>query len=87
MNNKSILKKIKSKYIYKIIFDYINNENFKFKLFNYSKYFKNILGLKLFDYKEKYFNSLDININEYFCNDFFELPMTKPIFKELLENI
>ena len=86
MNNKSILKKIKSKYIYKIIFDYINNENFKFKLFNYSKYFQNILGLKLFDYKEKFFDNLDINLNEYFYNDSYELPITKPLFKEMLEN-
>jgi len=86
MNNKSILKKIKSKYIYKIIFDYINDENFKFKLFNYSKYFQNILGLKLFDYKEKYFDNLDINLNEYFYNDSCEQLLNKSLFKEKLES-
>ena len=85
MNNKSLLKKIKSKYIYKIIFDYIDNENFKFKLFNYSKYFQNILILKLFDYKEKYFDNLDINLNEYFYNDYYKL-LSKSLFKEKLEH-
>ena len=85
MNNKYILKKIKSKYIYELIFDYIKNENFKFKLFNYSKYFQNILGLKLFDYKEKFFDNLDINLNDYIyidsCQFFF-----KKTLKEKLEN-
>jgi len=86
MNNKSILKRIKSKYIYKIIFDYINNENFKLKLFNYSKYFQNILGLKLFDYKEKFFDNLDINLNDYFYKDSCKIPMKKPLLKQMLEN-
>ena len=86
MNNKSILKRIKSKYIYKIIFDYINNENFKLKLFNYSKYFQNILGLKLFDYKEKFFDNLDINLNEYFYKDSGKFPMQKPLLKQMLES-
>ena len=86
MNNKSILKRIKSKYIYKIIFDYINNDNFKLKLFNYSKYFQNILGLKLFDYKEKFFDNLDINLNEYFYKDSCKFPIKKSILKVMLES-
>ena len=85
MNNKYILKKIKSKYIYELIFDYIKNENFKFKLFNYSKYFQNILGIKLFDYKEKYFDNLDINLNNYIYIDSYE-SFFKNTLKEKLEN-
>ena len=89
MNNKYILKKIKSKYIYELIFDYIKNENFKFKLFNYSKYFQNILGLKLFDYKEKFFDNLDINLNDYIyidsCQFFFKKTLKEKLVKELLK--
>jgi len=85
MNNKSLLKKIKSKYIYKIIFDYIDNENFKFKIFNYSKYFQNILGLKLFDYKEKFVDNLKINLDDYIYNTSDELFLKKTL-KEKLEN-
>ena len=85
MNNKYILKKIKSKYIYEIIFDYIKHENFKYKLFNYSKYFQNILGLKLIDYKEKFVDNLDINLNDYIYIDSRELFFKKTL-KEKLEN-
>ena len=89
MCKKSILKKIKSKYIYKIIFDYINNENFKFKLFNYSKYFQNILGLNLFDYKVKFVDNLNINLNEYIYNAssplFLKETLKEKLEKELLK--
>ena len=89
MNKKSILKRIKSKYIYNIIFDYINNENFKLKLFNYSKYFQNILGLNLFDYKEKFVDNLNINLNDYIyidsCALFLKEALKEKLEKELLK--
>ena len=47
------LSKIKSKYICKIIFN-LAYDNLKYKLFNHSKHFQEMLGIKLIDYKEKY---------------------------------
>ena len=55
-------------------------------VFNCSKYFQNLLGLKLFDYKEKFFDNLDINLNEYFYKDSGKFPIKKPLLKEMLEN-
>ena len=49
----SIFEKIKSIYIQKILFDFIKNENFKFKLFLYSKYFQKKFELERVDFKEK----------------------------------
>ena len=60
------LKKIKSKFILKKIFDYINDKNYEYKLFAYSKYFQEIFDIKLFDYKEKYYNKLGIKFDSYF---------------------
>lgn len=60
------LKKIKSKFILKKIFDYINDKNYEYKLFAYSKYFQKIFDIKLFDYKEKYYNKLGIKFDSYF---------------------
>ena len=53
MNNKSLLKRIKSKYTLILLFEYIKYTNLKFKWFNYSKFFQNKLGLTLFDYQER----------------------------------
>ena len=61
-----LLNKIKSKYICKMIFD-ITYENFKYKLFNYSKHFQEILEIKLTDYKEKYWAKKGIKLGDYLC--------------------
>ena len=56
---------IKSKYIYDIIFSYINDENFKYKLFKYSKENQSKISINLTDYKNIYYNSLDFNLDDY----------------------
>ena len=65
MNKQRKLEKIKSSYIYSAIFKYINNPNFKYKLFTYSKSFQKKLGLKLIDYQEIYFEKLQIIWKKY----------------------
>ncbi len=66
MKGKS-LKNIKSKFILKKIFDYINDKNYEYKLFAYSKYFQKIFDIQLFDYKEKYYDKLGVKFDSYFC--------------------
>ena len=61
---KSLLNKIKSQYICKMIFD-ITYDNLKYKLFSYSKHFQEMLGIKLIDYKEKYWIKKGIKLEEY----------------------
>ena len=56
---------IKSKYIYDIIFSYINDKNFKYKFFKYSKENQSKLSINLTDYKNIYYNSLDFNLDDY----------------------
>ena len=67
MEKKSILEKIKSKYILENIFDYVKDENFKFKLFVYSKRFQKKFDLKLLDYKNIYLKNR-INLFEFLSN-------------------
>ena len=61
---KSLLNKIKSQYICKMIFD-ITYDNLKYKLFSHSKHFQEMLGIKLIDYKEKYWIKKGIKLEEY----------------------
>ena len=49
MENKELIEKIKPSKIIKNIFNYIEDNNLKFKLFLYSKLFQNKLGIKLMD--------------------------------------
>ena len=55
MNEKSLLGKIKSKYIFGSIFNFICQE-YKLKLFVHSNFFQKKLNLKLLDYQEAYIN-------------------------------
>ena len=64
MEKKSILEKIKSKYNLENIFDYVKDENFKFKLFVYSKKLQKKFDLKLLDYKNIYLKNR-INLFEF----------------------
>ena len=64
MENKNLIK-IKSSYILKNIFNYIQDDNIQFKLFFYSKFFQNKLDIKLIDYKEKYINKIGFDIKNY----------------------
>ena len=56
-----MLNKIKSKYIFKIIFEYIHDEKFKYKFSFNSKYIQNKLELTLYDFQKIYFYSLPQN--------------------------
>ena len=47
------MSKIKSKYIYELIFSYINDENFKYKIIKYSKKFQSKFSINITDYKNK----------------------------------
>ena len=65
MENPFLIKRIKSPYILKNIFNYIKDINFKMKLFFYCKLFQNKLDIKLIDYKEKYIDNIGFDFNEY----------------------
>ena len=54
--------------ITKIILSYIKEPDFKLKLFCYSKYFQNKLGIKLFDYQKIYLDSKGCSLEKYFHN-------------------
>ena len=64
MEDQELIKKIKSPYILKNIFNYIKDNNFKLKLFIHSKLFQNKLDLTIM-YKEKYIDQIGFDINEY----------------------
>ena len=65
MEKSSIIDKIKSKYITEIIFDYIKDKTFKYKLFFYSKLFRRKFNLNLDQYIYYYIEKLNI-FNESF---------------------
>ena len=46
MEDQNLIKKIKSTYILKNIFNYIKDNNFKLKLFIHSKLFQNKIDIK-----------------------------------------
>ena len=58
------LNKIKSEKILIDIISYIKEENWKLKLFAYSKHFKNLLKIQLEDYQERFLMKKNI----YLCN-------------------
>ena len=60
----SDLKRIKSKYICKMIFD-MAYDDLKYKLFFHSKHFQEMLGIKQIDYKEKYWLKKGIKLDDY----------------------
>ena len=64
MENQGLINKIKSTYIIKDIFNYIQDINFHLKLFIYSKYFQNKLEIRLI-YREKYLDKIGFDINKY----------------------
>ena len=64
MDTKSLLEKIKSKFIIQLIFSYINDQNILYKLINYSKQYQEKFKINAFYYKEKCVLS-KINFEEY----------------------
>ena len=67
VKKKDIINEIKSKYIIKKIFNYIQDENYIYKIFLYSKKSKARLDLNYAKFKEKYLNKLGFDINSYLC--------------------
>ena len=78
------MNKIQSKYIFETIFDYIKYENFKTKLFTYSKFFQNKLLIEYNDYKEKYISQIGINFDDYLCSDYNSIKFNKDLLKNVL---
>jgi len=58
MENNLFKSPIKSKYCFEIIFSYIKNDNFKYRLFLYSKYFQRHFGIEINNYKIKCIDNL-----------------------------
>ena len=54
---KSLLNKIKSKYIIYSITSFLKDENYLLKLINYSKYYQNKLDININNYKEIYYKN------------------------------
>ncbi len=92
MIKKRILERINSKYILSKITDYIEDNNFVYKLFLYSKSFKEKLNICLVDYQALYFQKNGLNIEKYeFCEnnqtlDTFDKNILTNNYKEDLEN-
>ena len=96
MKQKYLINKIKSSYIIKNIFNYIQDTNFKLKLFIYSKLYQNKLDLRLI-YKEKYIDKIGINKylhnedennkNDYLIKKYDNFLLKNKINKEKFENI
>ena len=86
MKQKRVLEKINSKYVIKIILNYINDKNFQYKLFNYSKFFQKILGFDILDYQEKFLEKFGLNLKDYLCNNYNTENFDKNELKNNLEN-
>ena len=81
----SKLKRISSKYILRLILDYIKDEEFMFKLFVYSKYFQNKIGIELSDYINKHiehFETLGLKVDKFLI---FQNYFTKELNKNILD--
>ena len=81
----SKLKRISSKYILRLISDYIKDENFVFKFFVYSKYFQKKIGIELSDYINKHieqFEKLGLKVDKFLI---FQNYFTKELNKNILD--
>ena len=70
-----------------LIFDYIKDENFKYKLVSYSKYFQKRLNLTLLDYQEYYLCDKGLQFVNYIYsqNNLYEETFDKNIYNKRLE--
>ena len=84
VNNK-LLEKISSKVILKKIFNYIQNDMLKYKLFIHSKLFREKLDIHIYDYKEIYLNKREINLFDYWKLDYNKYD--EDIIKKLKDNL
>ena len=90
----SKLKRISSKYILRLISDYIKDENFVFKFFVYSKYFQKKIGIELSDYINKYIEHFErlglkpdkfLILQNYFTQDFNKNILVNKLNNELIK--
>ena len=83
MEPRILLSKIKSTYILERIFTYIEDNNFKLKLFSFSKFFQKKFNIRLFSYQEIYFKKYDLNLNFYLNLKSFNLN-ERTLLKDML---
>ena len=65
MKRKELIKHIKTKYILMNIFQYIKVEDFKLKLFFYSKHYQKELEIELDEYQEIFLRKKNLNLCNY----------------------
>ena len=65
MEKEQLLEKIGSIYILTQIFDYIQDDNLKLKLFVHSKSLQKKFGIKLIDYKKEFYKKIKFNLKRY----------------------
>jgi len=83
MEPKKLLSKINSTYVLERIFTYIEDNNFKFKLFSYSNLFQKKVNIALFNYQELYFKKYDLNLTFYLNLKSFDLDK-RTLLKDML---
>ena len=86
MKKNGLIKKIKSKYIIKNIFEYIKNDELKFKLFFYSKEFQDKVDINQILYFEKFLDKKKFcafkyfsYMHEYYAEETNEMPNKKEL--------
>ena len=65
MEKEQLLEKIGSIYILTQIFDYIQDDNLKLKLFVHSKSLQKKFGIKPIDYKKEFYKKIKFNLKRY----------------------
>ena len=89
MKSKNRINNIKSKHIINYVFNYIKDENFKEKLFLYSKKLQIKYDIKLIGLKDKYLKKIKFDIDKYLYiepNLFIKDCLIKEYNKFLIEN-
>ena len=89
MEDESLIKNINSKHILNNIFNYIEDKNFKDKLFLYSKKWQNKLDIKLIGLKENYLKKINFDLDKYLYiehNSFKKDSLAKEYNKYIIEN-
>lgn len=81
------MENISSSSIINLIFKYIKDENFKYKLVSYSKYLQKRLKLTLLDYQETYLCDKGLNFINYIYNkdNIYEETFDKNVYNKRLE--
>ena len=89
MEVEEIINNINSKHILKYIFNYIEDKNFKDKLFLYSKKSQIKYDIKLIGLKENYLKKIKFDLDKYLCVEpslYQKDSLTKEYNKYIIEN-